>query len=835
MDALSSNPIKSAALKGGAPKLTTAAPAKPAVAPQPAAPSTSLPQGPVTTRENGVSTTVTPDGLRSQTSDTGVSVRTGEQGQEISLPSGQSFRLDEQGVHSTGDESGQGATLSQTEDGALISFQDKEGNTVRVQPDSLTYEVLNKQKNLSQVFHPDGHQELVAFGKYRAPGSDKISDFEHRVLYSPSGELLDSQGFQGLAQDGRKLSFELPGGVRTERTLAKPLPGQPAFEETAPAAAPPSSASVNPLAIFGDEPVMGAAVPTTLAAVETAPAPAETAPAPTPAPAAEAQPQALTPEQQHEADLKAEFQALPNINADFFAGADAEGVSFAQTDSGLVMRQEGNSRAYLLPNGDAFRTDGKHLEVVGENPRAQNARLVDDGDRQKLAYSDADGNRHLLDINNGDYEVSNRQGTLTQGTKADGSREYTARGTYTNEAGKPVQYENKASFSSAGTLIGKEGFDDLRIAGDDMSFTLPNGVATDRKLVEASEQPIDIAKKLVVSGGFAEEWGGALSLADELLNPSAPPTPPATATPTAPSAPAGQPQVARGAGFSREALPDGTFLNSLPNGIQIRVGAEGAASALDANGQPLEVSRQDAADGAGGYWLQVRDGNGVGYAISNKNMDLMVQSPDGKVGQLVNPHGKVLTTINDNGNQHFMETDPTWGSAGSPGTRVDPRQPGLIFVDGPTGPVAYGLPFPLGGARPAPMPGADGLPPQGFEDPMGAAGATPGADPAERQSYLAGPGETAQGYNPTLWQRLKGAFTNENPWQAGPHSSGGFVDPRTQGYPGSYQQVDPLAAQMAMMNQQNQMMMISNMGWGMMNQMQMMNTMFFTPGAGMFW
>lgn len=773
MDALSSNQIKSAALKGGVQRLNAAAPqgaaVKPEVVQQDVAVSTStLTSGPQTARENGVSTSISSDGLRSQTSDTGVSVRTSRDGQEISLPSGESFRLDENGVSSTGQEGGQSATLSQTEDGALISFQDKEGNTVRVQPDSLTYEVLNKQKNLSQVFHPDGHQELVAFGKYRAPGSDKVADYEHRVLYSPSGEMLDSQGFQGLAQDGRKLSFELPGGVRSERTLAKPLPGQPAFEPTpaAPTVAA-DSASASPLAIFSDEPI---------ATTTATPTAAATPQAITDAPE-------LTPEQQHEANLKAEFQALPNIHSDFFAGSDVEGVSFAQTESGLVMRQEGNSRAYLLPNGDAFRTDGKHLEVVGENPRAVNARLVDDGERQKLAYSDADGNRHLLDVSNGDYEVSNRQGTLTQGVKADGTTDYAARGTYTDKAGKPVQYENTVSFSAAGTLLSKEGFDDLRIAGDGMSFTLPNGVATDRTLVQSADQPIDIAKKLVVSGGFAEEWGGALSLADELLNPTAPPV--ATAPVAAPTAPPQQ-KVVAGAGLTREALPDGSYLNTLPNGVRINVG-EANASALDANGQPLEVTRHATADGGDGYWLQVRDGNGVSYAITNKSMDLMVQSADGKVSQLVAPHGKILTTINDGQNQHTLETDPMWGSAGSPGARIDPRTPDQAFVDGPGGPVSYALPFPVGGQqRPAP--------------PTGAA----------PQSNFGQPNTTGEG----------------------------FVDPRGlqgAGYPGAYQQYDPIAAQMAIMNQQNQVAMASNMGWGMMNSMQMMGTALFTPGAGLFW
>lgn len=853
MEQIPTNLIKTAAIKGGTAKLSSTS--NPAVKKQADQEQTvSTQQTSKVLKENGVTTSTTAEGFRAQTSDTGVSVVTTDKGQEVTLPTGHSFQLTDEGLRPLNEESSQGASLIKTDENLLlISFQDKDGNTVQVQPDSLTYEVLNKQKNLSQVFHPDGHQEVVAFGKFRDPESGQISEYEHHVVYDPSGQVVANQGFQDVAVEGRKLSFDLGNGVRTERTLARPLPGQPPFEE-APASkeTPVSSAALNPLSIFGEQPVVGGlelgsatglgatSVLNTVADVSAGSAAStllQGATVSTPVTSEQVRTQEAPvgekPGDPAEAQALAEFQSLPNIHKDFFAGADKEGVAFDQTTSGLVMRQEGNSRAFLLPNGDAFRTDGKHLEIIGESPRAKNARIVVEGEAQLLAYSDPDGNNHRLDINSGDYEVSNRQGTLTQGVKADGTREYSARGTYTTEAGKPMQYFHKATFGAGGALLSKEGFDDLRISGNSMAFTLTNGVETDRKLIQDAGHEVSIPKKLVVTGGFADEWGAGLALADQLLDPTSAVS--SSAPVHAAQVPNQNPPVQgpRAPGVVRMPLPDGGAVSTLPNGIRINDSSEGL-TALDPMGNPMQVQKSVLASDTGeSYLMTVHTPDGVGYTIANNNLDMIVQSADGKVHQLVGPTGKVLTSIMDNGNQHLVEKDPFNGVTGSPGTRIDPRFPDRVFVDGPGGTYHYQVPHPLAQPTPVPPgqtnPGAGQVPPDGQE--FG------GMDPDwnersySNNGHLAGPGGTAEGFRPSFWQRLKGAFTGENPWDAQSRMQTGFDQRQMHGnrfsggYPSRQYEFDPQAAQWAQFNQQYQM----NSWMLAMQQMQTMSMMFFTP------
>lgn len=892
MEQLPSNLVKTAALKGGAGRPTNVA--GPAVKKETdssqASDLTQRQESPTTSRENGVTSTTTPEGFLSQTSDTGVSVLRTDKGQEIALPSGQKFELSEQGVRSLDDQNARGATLTRTGEGLLlVSFQDQDGNTVQVDPESLTYEVMNKQKNLSQVFLPDGHQQVVAFGQFHDRESGKISKYQHEVLLDPKGEVIANNGFEDFGVEGKKLSFKM-GNTRIERSLIKPLPGQPAFEP-APAAgdATASSNAINPLSIFGEQPVLGAAkvdlgaaaglgagsVLSAVAANGTvadltppagsdapaAPAPVESPATPAETVAAPVGPDALAGEAdvqaQQDAAQLAEFQALPDIGANFFAGADEEGVSFDQTVSGLIMRSQGNSRAYLLPNGDSFRTDGKHIEVLGDNPRADKVRIVDEGDSQLLAYSDPEGNNHQLNINNGDYSVSNRQGTLTQGVRADGTREYIARGTYTSEAGSPVQYAHQASFGANGALLSKEGFDDLRISGSDMVFTLPNGVQTDRKLLQDAGHEAIIPKKLVVSGGFADEWGAGLALADELMAGHLPAgggvqagaVPAASAPLNAAEVAAGQ--APRAPGLVRQPLPGGGAVSTLPNGIRFFDAPQGL-SAVDPMGNPLPVQKSVLASETGeSYLMSVTGPDGAGYTIANNTNDIIVQSADGKVHQLVRETGSVFTSILDNGNQHLVEKDPFKGITCSPGTRLDPRFPDRVFVDGPTGSYHYQVPHPF-----APLPPNGELPPEGRipgAGPAAPGGPTPAAeglgdplsdarDPSWQdqgyhndRGFMAGPGGTAPGMRPNFWQRLKGAFTGDNPWDPGLRTDSAFDQRQMYGgspysghYPGSYQQFDPMAAQWAQFNQQ---MMMSTMA---MQSMSMMNMMFFSP-MGMFW
>ncbi len=795
MDPVALGQLRPQTLVSGRNVVTNASPTQAPVTPKvETVATTPLPATPSSTFSGGIETRQNPDGTTLQKAASGMSVSTETDGSKhVQLRSGESFRWTSEGV--TTSDHGIEPKLSKTEDGlTLLSFQDKDDNTVQVQPDSLTYEVLNKQKNLAQVYHPDGFQEIVAFGKFRE-SDGTISDYQHHLVLDPQGQMVDSSGFEGMALDGRKLSFDLGNGARTERTLARPLPGQEAFEApTKPTLEVPTN-SDGPLAILEDPTV--ASVSEEKATVAQAP----TSP----------------------------FSELTDIRKDFFAGADQPGVSFDQTTSGLVMRHEGETRSFLLPNGDSFRTNGRDVEVLGETPRAENAQIVEHGDGQLLAYSDSDGNHHSLDISSGDYEVSNPEGSLTQGFRADGTLEYGVRGSLTNEVGEPETYHHQASFAQNGSLISKQGFDDLRIQDGVMSFTLPDGTEVDRTLLQATEHSVNIPKKLVLSEGMAQEWGGGLNLADQLLGLS--PTPPVAVPPAAepiaaPKVP-GELVAPAGPGWrpgqTRVGFPDGTgTVSTLPNGYKIVSGAE--PYAIDATGQrvPLERGQMALESGEISQLLSLRTPEGVGYTIFSHNMDTMVSSADGKVTQMVSPHGKVLTSVMDGGSKVLYEFDPMSGTAGTPGTGFDPRFPDRLIVQGAPG-GSYQLPH----SMLAPNGQTANAPYQSF-------GASSSEGAAPHSGYLAGAGGTAEGVRPSFWERFKAAFTNENPWdpamaaQRQQDQQQMFQGPmNSTPYPAGYHQVGhPMSDQLASMQRQNNLMMA---GMTAMTALPMLNMMFFSP------
>lgn len=338
-------------------------------------------------------------------------------------------------------------------------------------------------------------------------------------------------------------------------------------------------------------------------------------------------------------------------------------------------------------------------------------------------------------------------------------------------------------------------------------------ILDDESLLATSEQPLkseggpnkavgaQTFQGLKLSGGVAQEWGSALALAESMLKPKL----------TSPSPPG----VARG--LVREPLADGSgFVSTLPNGIRIVDGS--VALAFDASGHPLEVSRWDkpapppatetspgiagSGDPASGtvdpltstlpdtpgpavdYLLSVTTADGISYTISHDNLDLIVQSADGKVHQLVGPQGAVLTSIQDpdNGFQHLHQWDPSGKQVGSPGTRWDPQHPDRLFINGsPVG--SYALPHPMLGGK------------------AGSSGSIPPFDELQGGPLVPGPASDtlslgsslpASGFRPNFWTRFKAAFTGENPWDAS--GTGGMGSPSraaSRDYPKSYGSFGP--------------------------------------------
>ena len=793
MSKVSHNPaVKTAVLQGGQAnvnRMGAGGGAKKAEKQQQAvaAPST---QTSNTTSEGGVKTTTKPDGSVSKQAESGLQMESSTDGSRtISFgDSDEKLKIADGKVEVTGG-GAKSAEFTKTEDGLeLISFLDKKGNQVQVDPDSMTYEVLNKKQTVAQVFHPDGHQEVVAFGTHRSADGTH-TEYQKRALYDKQGALVNQEGFDNLQAKDGKISFSLGDGVAT-RTLARPLPGQPEVTESpkaeSAAGAKDNSAATapllaeQPLLLTGPEkPLLLEYKPESGKSTSSEPVqqqlpmdlPEVKAPENKVAPEApKAEPKAENAPQQLELPLdpKQRLARLKEISADFFnpekAGPD---VSIQETPSGLVTRSDAETIAYSLPTGDKFRTDGEQVAVLGENPRAKNARLVQEDDgRILLSYNDKNRNSYQMNMQTGELEISNADGTMRQFVRADGSQAFEARSVHTTEAGSVRPSFHRAEFDAEGNLVRKQGFEDLKVGDKHLEYKLPNGNPTVRNLFTKTGVKFDEGEAKAAQAkqqAAKDEWNiDALveSVIGKVPGKSGPETSNQVdggAKMDAPLAasPFEKPQFAP-SGMSRTTLPDGSTMTRLPNGITITDGEK--ISAKDADGNPLQVIKREVPS-QGTYVLYAKSKEGHGYTIAPDHLDMITESKDGKVHQLVTEQGQILTNIQDGKNQHLHNFEMSnMMETASPGVRSDIRTPNRLFIDGPEG-RSYELPH----ALPSPQ-----------------------NSMTQRPYGQLPPGHPQPGYKPSFWDKAKAFFKGEpmpdgGPQQMGPGPQGAYA-PGPQGY-----------------------------------------------------
>lgn len=755
----------------------------------------------------GVETTTRADGTVAKKAQSGVELEVAQDGgRTLSFAGGESFRLSEDKIEVVGGEAKSAALVTNQEGIELLSFIDKSGHQVQVDPETLTYEVLNKRGDTAQVFHTDGTQDLVAFGTFRGPDG-KHQEYEKRARFDQQGNLVENAGFEGLqARDG-KISFQLGEG-KVSRSLARSLPGQPPIEEPKTQETSVAASNSAPIALLAEDPVMLDSI------ASTSPPPAAQAPvAPTTTPGAKESSPEL-------------FPGLPKYGPGFFDPSGAsEGVNFVSTPSGMTVRTEGNTRSFALPNGDMFRTDGTNVEVLGDAPRAKNARIVTEDGRQLLAYSDKNRNSYQLDVNNGNYSVTNPNGTLKQQVSSDGSRAFEARSTHTTEAGSKAHSFHRAVFSPDGALVEKQGFENLEVGEKSLVYTLPNGESSVKNLVEPT--PLRYSEPKPDAPGVREGWGEAQSAFDAILGRSSVGGTP-TAAPVTEAGDSASPTEMAKSGLSRTTLPDGSVMTRLPSGISFTDNGE-QSFATDSDGNRLEVLRREAPTSSG-YYLYTKSQDGVGYTISPDHLDMLVESKDGKVHQLVAEDGLVDTHIKDGPNTHVHQLDTNrMQQVASPGVRADIRTPNRLYIDSPDN-RSYELPHPLPTMPAGPAPW----------------GATPGGPPP---GWTPGEGTPFQGgVKPSFWERLKGAFTGENPWEMnGPQGTqfGGFPGPgpyssgpiHPSGMPGYQMRYDPVSQQIHEMERTTRMMntlSMVNIGISSLGMLSFMPSMFYPFGGGFF-
>jgi hypothetical protein len=738
--------------------------------------------------EFGVTHNEKPDGSVSLKAKSGMGVDISSEGDRtVSLGNGEaSFKMKDGGIELLSGSAKDFKVSNDNEAGSdIVSFKDKSGDLVQVEPDSMTYSVTRNSHSaagVTQVFYPDGKQEVTAFGY----GGGK--PYEKSAFFDEKGAMIDQQGFGQVQVGAQEIGFDA-AGTGVKRSLPRPLPGQEAVaaQEPKEQAKPPAERSnAAPTALLAEGPsllALPAGVTPGILSAQTPPAPepkVEAAATPTETPKAEAK----------GAGKASPFPDMPKFESGFFDMKNgSETIGMNETKSGVTVREEGATRSFKLPNGDMFRTDGNEVEVLGDKPRAKNAKMVEEDGQQLLAYRDGNRNSYQLNVNTGDLTMSNSNGSMKQKLNADGSQEFEARSTHTTEAMGKEHSFHKAKFGADGTLVEKSGFDNLEVDAKSLVYTLPNGEVSVKNLVDPTTVRYNEPKP--DAPGVEQGWGDAQGAVDSILGtkskgPAAAvgatnPTDQTAATEGPSEAKFEAPKFARN-GMTRTTLPDGSVLTRLPSGISINDNPE-KPFATDANGNKLEVLKREVPTESG-YILYTKSKEGVGYTIAPDHLDMLAESKDGKVHQIAFESGMVESHVKDGKNLHSHRFDPNnqFNTFGSPGVGMTPDR---LYVDSPDN-RSYELPHPLPGAS-------------------GGGGAHYGQGPGQQ-----GP-RVQPGYKPSFWQRLKGAFTGDNPWQpTGPQGPGGpgahhGTPSYGGGMPSSHHQYDPMSGQMHEMQQMQRM------------------------------
>ena len=403
-----------------------------------------------TTDQFGVTHTEKPDGSVSMKAKSGMAMDISQEGERSISLEGHSFKMKDGNIEVLGGSAKDVSVSNANKEGTdIISFKDKAGDEIQVEPDSMTYSVTRKSHSaagVTQVFYSNGDQEVTAFGY----GDGK--PYEKTALFDEKGTLLGQKGFGQLQTGAQEISFDV-GGKPMKKSLARPLPGQEAVAPQPKETPKPAEGAVNaaPTALLAEGP--------SLLALPSGVTPGILQGGGQTEKAADLQPKVETPAVQAEApkaESKAQetpFPDLPKYDAGFFdMKNDSESVTMNQTQSGVVVREEGSTRSFKLPTGDMFRTDRESVEVLGDKPRAKSARVVVEDGNQLLAFRDKNRNNYQLNVNTGDLSITNSNGTLKQSLNADGTQEFEARSTHTTDAGSKEHSFHKAKFGADGTL-----------------------------------------------------------------------------------------------------------------------------------------------------------------------------------------------------------------------------------------------------------------------------------------------------------------------------------------------------------------------------------------------
>ena len=393
------------------------------------------------------------------------------------------------------------------------------------------------------------------------------------------------------------------------------------------------------------------------------------------------------------------------------------GVAEAQTDSGLAINFSGGHQSVKLPGGDeifhSFGDGALKGQVGGQEVEVQPF-LDETGGVYGYGYNRPDGTRVTVNLEDFTYVLENKYGNVTQSVGPDGSQVISMRSDFRNPQGRITKLEQNVYVGADGQVEGLgKNQDGLQVSGKEISFRNPAGLKISADLPLAFNKPL--------SGDLAAPTA-----------PAAPPPTPAAAqnfkpgnavlmegtdhfTPGVPGNPAvgqgnlnpyiynppvGDGNVNTGSGLARYRTAAGTVLN-FQNGITMMdVGGDARMTGSDfLPGGPVEVTQRNRPNAPPESQYRFADATGNRYTCFSDSLDFMVESPDGRAVQVMNPDGRVYGAIRtpdgqvkrfeiapDGYNQH----DAAMGFGWNPVKREYDK----VFLQGDPNPIP--LPYPIG-------------------------------------------------------------------------------------------------------------------------------------------
>lgn len=393
-----------------------------------------------------------------------------------------------------------------------------------------------------------------------------------------------------------------------------------------------------------------------------------------------------------------------------------DGVAETRTDSGLAVNFSDQHQHIKLPGGDeifhSFADNALTGQVGGQQVEIEPYQNPD-GAVYGYGYNRPDGTRVTVNLEDLTYVLQNKHGNVTQSIGPDGGQVIHLRSDFRNPQGKITKLEQNVFVAPDGQVesLGKaqEG---VQVSGKEISFRNPNGLKISADLPSpltlplsgelAAPAPAPTPAPPAAAQNF-NPGNPVLMQGTDHFTPGAPGNPAVaqgTLNPYIYNPPVGDGLVNTPSGVARYRTGAGTVLN-FQNGLSMMdVGGDARVTLADGMaGGPVEVTQRHRPNAPPEAQYRFNDGVGNRYTCFSDSLDFMVESPDGRAVQVMQPDGRVYGAIRTpDGQVKRFEIAPDGYNNHDAGLQFgwDPvkREYNRVNVQGDPNPVP--LPYPIG-------------------------------------------------------------------------------------------------------------------------------------------